>query len=165
MSNISRNKRNAWPTIFTWLRKRNSGYLDLRYADLRGAVLRGAVLRGAVLAYADLRDAVLRYAVLRGAVLRYATMNWQAHELIAERLRQAAGDDPLKRMAAGYILVSRDWCWKELMSNAPDIALKDGTKLMEWTFNTMASWVRYGDDAPYQLIEYIGPVHKVERAA
>jgi hypothetical protein len=125
MSNISRNKRNAWPTIFTWLRKRNSGYLDLRYA----------------------------------------TMNWQAHELIAERLRQAAGDDPLKRMAAGYILVSRDWCWKELMSNAPDIALKDGTKLMEWTFNTMASWVRYGDDAPYQLIEYIGPVHKVERAA
>jgi hypothetical protein len=90
-------------------------------------------------------------------------MNWQAHDLIAERLRQEAGDNSLKRIAAGYILVSRDWCWKDLMSNAPDIALEDGTPLIEWTLTTLASWVRYDDGAPIALMDYIDPVMDVER--
>ena len=97
-------------------------------ANLRGANLRGANLEG---------------ANLRGAYLENVTMNWNSHGLIAERLRRAAGDDAEKRLVAGYILISRDWCWKELLENAPS-SLRH---LIPWTFQTMRTWRKDGDGA------------------
>ncbi len=135
------------------LRDANLRYADLRDADLRYANLRDVNLRDADLREADLREANLRGANLRDADLNNVVMCWTSHDLIAERLRQAAGNDPLKRMTAGYIAMSTDWCWAALIDNAPRITLLDGTTLLDWTLNTMATWVRDGDDAPQILKE------------
>jgi uncharacterized protein YjbI with pentapeptide repeats len=154
---------------------------NLRRADLVGTNLVGANLDGAYLVGANLREANLRHANLYRANLRHAnlyranlyganlyranlyganlvgaylygaTMNWSSHDLIAERLRQAAEEDPIKRVAAGYVLISRNWCWRELLTNAPDITLDDGTTLKRWTLETMRSWVKAGDYAPLVL--------------
>ncbi len=88
---------------------------DLRGADLRGANLSGANLSGANLSGADLSGAYLSGANLSGADLRGAFINWQSHDLIAELLRQWAKDNVQRRMIAGLILISRDWCWKDLL--------------------------------------------------
>jgi uncharacterized protein YjbI with pentapeptide repeats len=134
---------------------------DMRGADMRGANLEGsnlveanlarANLEGSSLAGANLDGAYLYGTNLVGANLHDAIMNWSSHDLIAERLRQAAGDDPLKRMAAGYVLMSRSWCWSDLLVNAPDIALDDETTLKEWSLKTMRAWVKAGDYAPQVL--------------
>jgi uncharacterized protein YjbI with pentapeptide repeats len=124
---------------------------NLEGSSLAGANLARANLEGSSLAGANLDGAYLYGTNLVGANLHDAIMNWSSHDLIAERLRQAAGDDPLKRMAAGYVLMSRDWCWSELLANAPDITLEDGTTLKEWSLKTMRAWVKAGDYAPQVL--------------
>jgi uncharacterized protein YjbI with pentapeptide repeats len=164
-------KRYEWNEIFSWIRKRNGGALNLRGANLEGSNfvranleasnLKGsnlvgsnlvrANLEGSSLAGANLDGAYLYGTNLVGANLHDAIMNWSSHDLIAERLRQAAGDDPLKRMAAGYVLMSRSWCWSDLLVNAPDIALDDETTLKEWSLKTMRAWVKAGDYAPQVL--------------
>ena len=101
--------------------------------DLRGADLSGADLSG---------------ADLRGADLSGASLNWQSHALIAEILFRKAGDDIARRMVAGLVLISRDWCWNQFL--AADIALE----LREWTLTKLAEWVREGDNAPEILAEY-----------
>ena len=128
-----------------WLYGSSGAQADLQAADLRGADLRGAYLR-----YADLQDANLRYADLRYANLRYADLkgariNWQSHDLIAELLSRAAGDDIEKRKIAGLILVSRDWCW--------DKFLKIGDPLQDWAIDTLQQYVVDGDGAPKALKE------------
>jgi uncharacterized protein YjbI with pentapeptide repeats len=123
---------------------------DLRGANLGGANLGGAYLRGADLGGANLGGAYLRGADLRGANLEDCQMNWQSHDLIAQRLLQAAGDDAYKRLAAGYILISRDWCWTTLMDNVPE-QVKD---LLPWALSEMATWVKEGDGAPNILKRY-----------
>jgi hypothetical protein len=97
------------------------------------AYLRGAYLRGAYLSGADLSDCL---------------MAWQSHALIAERLRRAAGEDAYKRLAAGYVLVSEDWCWDELMDNVPPQV----ADLLPWALSEMRRWVKDGDDAPEILL-------------
>ena len=90
---------------------------DLRMADLRMADLRMANLRGA-----DLRGANLRMANLRGA-------DWQSHDLISKLLFDAAGQSVERRMIAGLILISRDWCWdKFLRIDHPE---------KEWAFSVL----------------------------
>ncbi len=108
------------------LRGANLRGANLRDADLRGADLWGANLRGANLWDANLRGANLRGANLRGANLwdadlrdadhKKIKLNWQSHDLLAELLRQSAGDNSQRRMVAGLILVSRDWCWNKFMA-------------------------------------------------
>jgi len=92
----------------------------------------------------SLVGANLRGADLYGADLRGAKINWQSHAVIAEILRQAAGEDYEKRMAAGLILVSPDWCW--------DRFLKIELPQKEWALETLTSYVTDGDEAPSVLL-------------
>ena len=134
-------------------------------ANLRGAYLRGAYLRDAYLAGADLRCANLAGADLRGADLRYAKLTgadlrganlrgahlgggkiaWQSHDLIAEILRRAAGDDVAKLKVAGLILVSRDWCWADFLK------LRD--PLAGWALDVLRLWAEGDEHAPPVLRE------------
>ena len=109
-------------------------------ADLRGADLRHADLRGANLGYADLWCADLLGAILQGAILWGAKVNWQSHALLSEILRRAAGDNMGRRMLAGLVAVSTDWCWDQWLSlEHPERA---------WAITELAQWVRPDDGAP-----------------
>lgn len=88
------------------LQRANLCRADLYWADLHGANLHGADLQGADLCGADLGG-----ANLHGADLDKIHMNWQSHDLIAEHLLRWADTDYQKRMIAGLVLVSHDWCW------------------------------------------------------
>jgi hypothetical protein len=127
---------------------------DLYGADLRGADLRGADLRSADLRSADLRSADLRSADLRSADLRSADLYganlygvrgpWESHPVLAEILRAAAGSDPLRRMAAGLILVSPDWCWDQFLRL--DLPAEFGA-VREWALDTLAAYASPEDNA------------------
>jgi uncharacterized protein YjbI with pentapeptide repeats len=113
---------------------------NLDRANLREAYLREANLTGANLTGANLTGAYLYEANLDGAVI-----NWQSHDLIAEILRQAAGDNVQRRMVAGLVLVSRDWCWDKFLAlDMPERA---------WALDTLAAFVRDDDNAPAVLRE------------
>ena len=84
-------------------------------------------------------------ANLFGADLSGAAINWNSHDLIAELLRQAAGESWQRRALAGLILVSRDWCWKEFL------ALEHPEQ--EWALDVLRGYVREGDGAPDFLQE------------
>ena len=118
---------------------------NLRGADLSDAYLYGAYLRDAYLRGADLRGTNLRGADLRGADLTGAYLNWNSRDLIAELLRQAAGESWQRRALAGLILVSRDWCWKEFL------ALEHPEQ--EWALGVLRQYVTDGDGAPDFLQE------------
>ena len=134
---------------------------NLHGADLRGAYLRGADLgdvhlrdadlgdadlRGVHLGCANLRDANLRDADLRGVHLHGANgesrakLAWQSHDLIAEILRRAAGDDVAKLKVAGYILMCRDKCWGDFLK------LRD--PLMGWALDVLRPWAKGDENAP-----------------
>ena len=112
-------------------------------ADLYGAHLYGANLYGANLYRADLRKVDLRGADLREVDLRGANLNWQSHDLIAEILRQDAGDDLDKRAMAGLVLVSRDWCWKHF------VALQH--PLMPWAIEVLTPYLKEGQTPPWEV--------------
>jgi uncharacterized protein YjbI with pentapeptide repeats len=114
-------------------------------ADLSGAHLYGADLSGAHLSGADLRGADLYGADLSGAHLSGAKIPWQSHDVIAAILFAAAGKDVGKRKAAGLILVSRDWCWRDFL------AIDDPLK--PWVLETLAAYVTDGDNAPQAVRE------------
>lgn len=107
------------------------------------AVAKRVNLHSADLRDADLRDADLRGAYLNGADLRVATIDWQSHDLVAELLRQHAGDDVQKLMVAGLVLISRDWCWKQFL------AIEHEQR--QWAIDTLRQYVREGDEAPEVL--------------
>ena len=123
---------------------------DLTDADFLGAVLVDADFRGAVLVGANFRDAVLtrcRFtgstltdADLRDADLTGVGVNWRSHELVAEILRRHAGDDMDKRMLAGLILISKDWCWSQFAQiSHPQ---------RQWAIDALASHLREDDAGP-----------------
>ena len=113
---------------------------NLRGADLRGANLRFADLRFADLSGADLRGAGLYNANLYNANLSGADLNWQSHDLISATLFAAAEQDIEKRKVAGLILVSRDWCWKDL--------LKTDDPLKDWALESLRPWLKGGQKFP-----------------
>jgi hypothetical protein len=116
----------------------NLSGVNLSCANLSRANLYRANLSGANLCGADLSGANLSHADLCGAKI-----NWQSHDLISELLRREAGDDIDKRMVAGLILVSRDWCWEKFLAiNRP---------LREWAIETLRKWVQPNDGAPEVL--------------
>ena len=90
-------------------------------------------LRGADLCWADLGEIIL---------------NWNSHDLLAEIALRAAGDDLRKRMTAGLILISRDWCWEKLV-----IVLDEGEK--QWLGFVFAPYVKDGDNAPDIVRQYM----------
>lgn len=133
---------------------------NLRGADLRGANLRdadltcanltGARLTGANLTGADFRCAHLFGVCFRGADLTNVDLTgsklaWQSHDLLAEILRRAAGDDVTKLKVAGLILISRDKCWKDFL----DMAERE--PLAGWALDELAKWVQPDDGAPNVL--------------
>jgi uncharacterized protein YjbI with pentapeptide repeats len=114
---------------------------DLRWANLYLADLHGADLHGANLHGADLYG-----ADLRGADLYGATINWMSHPLCAEILRVAAGDSVPRRMLAGLVLVSLDWCWDRLLTVR--------SKERRWALTTLARYTKEGDGHPAILEKY-----------
>jgi hypothetical protein len=126
------------------LRGANLCGADLHGANLRGANLREADLHGANLRGANLREADLHGANLRGADLRGAKINWASHDLLAEILRQAAGDNIDQRKMAGLVRVSRDWCWGQFLKMNSD-------PMLEWALNELAKYVANGDYVPDEL--------------
>ena len=119
---------------------------NLEGANLHGANLNGTNLRGANLHGANLRSADLRGANLHGANLRSAKINWQSHPLIAELLRQAAGNDPSRRAWAGLIAMSPDWCWPQWAALAVEYPDLGG-----WARGVLLGCVQDGDGAPAEL--------------
>lgn len=129
---------------------------DLYAADLRGAKLRRADLQranfgranfgGADLSEADLRGASFYGADLQRANFDGARLNYQSHDLIAAILFSRAGKDVEKRKVAGFILMSRDFCWRDFTTLRND-------PLWQWAIDTIAGYVVEGDNAPYLLRE------------
>ena len=115
---------------------------NLHEADLHGADLRGADLREADLHGADLHEADLRGADLHGADLEKGKtkIDWESHNLVAEILRRAAGDDIEKLKIAGLVLLCRDWCWNQFS--------KIDDPLKQWAFDVLHPWVIGGENAP-----------------
>jgi uncharacterized protein YjbI with pentapeptide repeats len=104
---------------------------NLRYANLQSADLQSANLRYANLQSANLQFAHLHSADLHSANLNYAHLTWKSHDLLAEILSRAAGDNTDRRKIAGLVLVSRDWCWEEF-----ELMLADATN------QELSAWVR-----------------------
>ena len=92
---------------------------------------------------ADLRFANLRSADLRSADLRSAKLAWQSHDLLAEILQRAAGDDIEKLKIAGFVLVSRNKCW--------DGFLELHDPLSSWATGVLREWITDNDEHPKQL--------------
>jgi Pentapeptide repeats (8 copies) len=89
---------------------------------------------------ADLSGADLSGADLFGADLSRATLYFQAHALLAEVLRQAAGQDVGRRMVAGLVAVSPDWCWEKFL------ALDHPEKT--WALGVLRGYLRPGQTLP-----------------
>ena len=116
---------------------------NLAGADLYRANLAGADLYRADLARADLARADLHRANLAGANLRGASLSWISHDLTAELLFRAAGDNVELRKIAGLILVSRDWCWDDFIKINDPLAI--------WALTELSKYVQPDDDAPAVL--------------
>jgi len=120
---------------------------SLRRADLHGAYLSGADLHGADLRGANLHRAYLHGANLRWANLRNVKMNWQSHTLLAEVLRRSAGENVQRRMLAGLVFISTDWCWKDL--------LRIRHKERRWALSVLAGYITDNDAHPSVLNKYV----------
>ena len=117
-------------------------------ADLSGAYLAGANLSGANLSGADLRGAYLIGADLSGADLSGARLAWGSHALLSHVLKVAAGDDLPRRMVAGLVAVSTDWCWDRLLGLPVDPDTR------AWALDTLAACIVEGDDSPDALRQW-----------
>ncbi len=73
-------------------------------------------------------------------------MNWQSHQLLSEILFQAAGSNTQRRMIAGLIKISTDWCWGQFLSIETDPTLRD------WALDELATWVT-AESEPPQIIK------------
>jgi hypothetical protein len=131
---------------YAYLRYADLSYAYLRYANLYDADLSCANLSCADLSCANLSYANLSDANLSDANLSDALLSWQSHDCIAEILRQSAGGDTQKRMVAGLVLVSRDWCWDKFLS------LEIGEPLRDWALTTLSGWAWEGDDTAPELL-------------
>ena len=63
-----------------------------------------------------------------------------SHDLAAELLRRAAGDDLHKRMLAGLPLVSRDWCWTVWLEVLAQLPAED----QQWIRETLLADPAWG---------------------
>ena len=115
-------------------------------ANLEGANLDGANLEGANLEGAYFGGANLGRAYFGGANLGRARIDWTSHDLVSAILSSAAGASVARRSTAGLILVSRDWCWNDFLA----LQLPE----REWALDTLAGYVRDGDNAPEVLQEW-----------
>jgi uncharacterized protein YjbI with pentapeptide repeats len=103
-------------------------------ADIRGANFDGADLCGANFDGAVLDGAILDGAIIDGTSIDGAKLSLVSHDLVAEILRRAAGDDVEKRMIAGLVLLSRDWCWSRFE--------KIEHPQRQWAIDTLVKYLR-----------------------
>lgn len=75
-----------------------------------------------------------------------SNLSWSSHDLLAEVLRRAAGDNIQHRMIAGLLLVSREWCWDEFLA-------VEGVD-NEWALRELAKWIQPSDSHPECLDKY-----------
>lgn len=116
----------------------------LRKANLSCTSLQKTIFTDASLAGANLNYAILYYTVLSGADLSQIVMNWDSLELIAERLKLAAGQSKYSKVA-DKMLSKRNYGWKWFEAN-----LKSSE--IEWCLNEMRGWVKLHDKLPAVLI-------------
>ena len=129
--------------LFEYESENNTVKKTVEQADLKGANLKGADLKGA-----DLKGAYLKGAYLKGADLEGANLgSFTSHDLIAEILKRAAGDDVGKLKIAGLILLMREWCWEHFLK------LEDANK--KWALTELAKWVR--EDTPEEVKKILDP--------
>ena len=86
------------------------GECDCIREELVAAVKGGANLTGAYLTGANLTG-----ADLHGADLRVMTPPMASHAFWSELLFRAADGDLHRRMVAGLVAVSTDWCWPRML--------------------------------------------------
>lgn len=127
---------------------------DFDFSILRGTNLEGADLDGASLFQTDLTganldDADFYNADIRSATLKGARLNWNSHDLLSEILFRDAEKDAPKRMVAGLIAVSTDWCWNRFLDMQVPPACR------KWALETLASYVVENDDHPAVLDKYV----------
>jgi hypothetical protein len=134
---------------------------NLEGANLEGANLRGADLEGADLEGANLEGANLEGANLEGANLEAVILNWQSHQLLGELLKRAAGESIEKRMVAGLITISTDWCWHEFLAIEhsefdiePGLLSEFRDRYKEWAIQILAQYVQNEDGSPDIIKEY-----------
>ena len=105
---------------------------NLGCADLAGVDFERANLHGA-----DFRSAVIKQTNFYAADLSGVQFDSGCHEIISEILRQAAGKDVQKRMLAGLVLVSKDWCWSEFGHFLSEAGMTD---LFAWALGVLEGW-------------------------
>ncbi len=124
--------KNRWTGSVLFEIDIGSSKLAVEAAVKGGANLREADLHGANLREADLHEADLEKGKTK--------INWESHDLVAEILRRAAGDDIEKLKIAGLVLLCRDWCWNQFS--------KIDDPLKQWAFDVLHPWVIGGENAP-----------------
>src|SRR5262245_61547168 len=155
-------------------------YMDLRNANLRRAQLsglslndcdlRGALLDGTRLNYCELRNCDLRGLDLRQTFcygmrvescrLDGLMIDWNDHSQVAMLLREAAGVDVDRRMVAGLILVSPDWCygtWYRYIQERPALG--------RWALAVLYRYMYASCGAPAYIQEMAGEAARAEEAA
>jgi len=124
---------------FAYLAGVNFSGVDLTGANLTRATLTRTYLVGANLAGANLTEVNFAGADLGNADFTGATLSWKSHHLLSEILHRAADTEP-RRMLAGFVRISTDWCWDQWAQwEHPEKA---------WALAELAKWVQAGDGAP-----------------
>ena len=108
---------------------------DLSWSNLRGSDLRGSNLRGS-----DLSGSDLSWSDLRGSDLSWSNLSWSDHTLLSEILWRNAGEDLQRQMLAAWVGRKTGWCWSQFIAHPHP--------KREWALDTLADWVRDGDDSP-----------------
>src|SRR5579863_6278413 len=137
--------------IFTMLILAMLIFTMLIFAMLIFAMLIFAMLIFAMLIFAMLIFAMLIFAMLilaanfYNANLYNVIINWNSHDLLAEILRQNAVNDK-QRMLAGFSIMSRNLCWKELFSTKAAILSEK-----KWVIEVFKKYETEGNRIPLIL--------------
>jgi len=142
-ANLSRVDLRKADLCFTNLHQANLYDADLYCADLRDTDLRGANLKGANLYGAD----------LRGTDLSNVTMNWNSHNLIAEKFMRCNGWKKYNVSIAcikggSEVIGRRTLDWKDYLKILSD-------KFIAWAIPHIISWITPGDVLPDELEDAI----------
>jgi uncharacterized protein YjbI with pentapeptide repeats len=94
--------------------------MDASSSNFSEADLMDSLFTGTDFGFSDFRQAnftgcCLVRACITEVKLDGATIEWTSHDLIAEILRQEAGDDIEKQKIAGFILINRGKCWRDFL--------------------------------------------------
>lgn len=133
----------------TFLRAANLSATDFTGADVFGVDFRVARLWEATLSGADLSNSNVTGAEFYTTGLKGVLPNWQAHDLVAAILFNAAGQDVEKRKVAGTVALSVDWCWTQF--------LRVSDPLTGWALGVLAAHAFEGDENLPKVVRDAAP--------